>query len=441
MNDGPDLWGDLSGEALRSGAVVLDAVAAILKSGDQERLRVLELGAHMATLGAPSGKVIRIFRAPESPGELRELVERVVEHNPRSGSELVILGGTARHTEATFAAIPELLMHPLLAFHRTDAGAVHCFPEGKGKKSPRFSALSGVRLLSEPERREALALIEDHARSLQDEQRDRARFFRGMHTRAPRATYALLATIGLTYLLQFAWGPKSNQHSEDGLFLIAMGALYGPLVAAGEWWRVISSGFLHGNLLHVGMNSFVLYLLGGQTERVLGSSRFLILYTAALVGGSFASLNFGSGFSVGASGAVWGLLGAQAALAYGRPPVLPASIAESLKPMAKQNLLINVGISFLPGIDAAAHFGGGITGALVLASGVLYRSSKSSKDERAPQASRPLRGEPVWTRYAASACVLLLLGGLIAALTTWEPWALSGALETRLEELLSPGQP
>lgn len=441
MSDERDLWADLSGEALRSGAPVLDAVAAILQSSEGEQVRVLELGAHMATLSAPSGKVIRVFRAPESPEELGELVERVVEHNPRSGSELIIVGGSARHSEAIEAAIPELLMHPLLAFHRNDAGTVQCFPPGKGQKSPRFSALSRVRTLSDQERREALVLIEDHARSLQNEQRDRARFFRGIHTRAPKATYALLAAIAFTYLLQLAWGPRSNQNGEEDLFFIRMGALYRPMVVDGEWWRMISAGFLHGNLMHVGMNGFVLYLLGGQTERVLGSSRFLILYTAALLGGSFASLNFGHGFSVGASGAVWGLLGAQVALAYGRPPVLPKSIAESLKPMAKQNIIINVGISFLPGIDAAAHFGGGIIGAVVLASGVLYRSSKSPIQDGASPVSRPVRGEPTWTRYAATACVLLLLGGLMAGLTTWQPWAPSGALETRLEELLSRGQP
>lgn len=439
MSDREDLFDELSSEALRSGAPVLDAVAAILEASDRERVRVLELGANMATLGASSGKIIRIFRAPESPSDLQELVERVVEHNPRSGSELVIVGGTARHAEAIEAGIPALLMHPLLAFHRTDAGSVTGFPAGKARKSPRFAALSRVRTLSEPERREALALIEGHARSLQDEQRDRTRFFSGMNTRAPRATYGLLAAIGFTYLLQLAWGPKSSQNGEEDIFFIAMGALFRPMVDDGEWWRMISAGFLHGNLMHVGVNSFVLYLLGGQTERVLGSSRFLILYTAALVGGSFASLNFGHGFSVGASGAVWGLLGAQVALAYGRPPVLPASIAESLKPMAKQNILINVGISFLPGIDAAAHFGGGITGAAVLASGILYR--KRAKDEGAPPASHPIRDEPFWIKYAAGASVLLLVFGLITGVTTWKPWALSGPLETRLEELLSAPQP
>lgn len=441
MSDSPDFFDELSSEALRSGAPLLDAVAAILEASDRERLRVLELGAYMATLGTPSGKVVRIFRAPDEPSELKALVERVVEHNPRVGSELVIVGGSARHTEAIKAAIPELLMHPFVAFQRTESGTVRCFPEGKGLKSPRYSALSRVRSLSEPERRQALQQIEDHARSLQNDQRERSRFFRSMSTRPPKATYVLLAAIAFTYLLQLAWGPKSDKDGAEDLFFIAMGALFRPMVEDGEWWRMISVGFLHGNLMHVGVNCFVLYLLGGQTERVIGTSRFLILYTAALLGGSFASLYFGHGFSVGASGAVWGLLGAQVALAYGRPPVLPTSIAESLKPMAKQNLLINVGISFLPGIDAAAHFGGGITGAAVLASGLLYRSSQGAREDGAPASSRPLRGEPVWTPYMATACAALLVGGLFAGVTTWKPWGISGQLEQHLEEILSPSQP
>lgn len=436
MSDRPDFFDELSSEALRSGGAVLDAVAAILEVSERERLRVLELGAYMATLGAPSGRVIRIFRAPDEPAELQALVERVIEHNPKVGSELVIVGGSARHTQAIEAAIPELLMHPFVAFHRADGGTVRSFPNGKGLKSPRYLALERVRVLSETERREVLLKIEEHARSLQNDQRERSRFFRSMNTRPPMATYALLVAIALTYLLQLVWGPKAGQEGAEDVFFIAMGALFRPMVMDGEWWRMISVGFLHGNLMHLGVNSFVLYLLGGQTERVIGTSRFLILYTAALLGGSFASLYFGHGFSVGASGAVWGLLGAQVALAYGRPPVLPASIAESLKPMARQNLLINVGISFLPGIDAAAHFGGGITGALVLASGVLYRSSPGSSEP-----ARLVRGEPAFTPYVATACVALLFGGLVAGVTTWQPWGLSEKLEERLEELLSAPQP
>lgn len=437
MSDGPDFYDELSSEALRSGGAVLDAVAAILEASDSERWRVLELGAYMATLGAPSGKVIRIFRAPDEPAELQSLVERVVEHNPRVGSELVIVGGSAHHTEAIAAAIPELLMHPFAAFQRTDSGAVQSFPDGKGRKSPRYSALQRVRVLGEPERRAVLREIEGHARSLENDQRERSRFFRSMNTRPPKATYGLLAAIAVTYLLQLAWGPKAGQDGAEDIFFIAMGALFRPMVEDGEWWRMISVGFLHGNLMHWGVNSFVLYLLGGQTERVLGTGRFLILYTAALLGGSFASLYFGHGFSVGASGAVWGLLGAQVALAYGRPPVLPASIAEAMKPMAKQNLLINVGISFLPGIDAAAHFGGGIVGAVVLATGMLYRSSSGEREGGAPGSARLVHGEPPWIPYAATACVALLLGGLVAGVTTWQPWGLSGKLEERLEELLT----
>ncbi len=442
MSERSDFYDEIAREALRSGAPVLDAVASILKhQAAGENLRVLELGAHLSTLATASGRVIRIFRSPGDAMSLRELVERVIEHNPRVGSELVIVGGGHVDSEVIEKTVPQLLMHPFLAFHRTDSGQVRAFPDGKGRKSARFAALERVQTLSESERRDALSMIEGHARTLQNEQKERARFFRGMNTRVPRATYALLASIAVCYLLQMLWGPRVARNNEDSLFLIAMGALFRPLVHDGEWWRMISAGFLHANLMHVGVNSFVLYLLGGQTERVVGSWRFVILYTVALVGGSFASLNFGHGFSVGASGAVWGILGAQVALAYGRPPVLPKSIAESMKPMAKQNILINVGISFLPGIDAAAHFGGGLTGAAVLASGVLYQSSRRVRNEGEPPSSRPVRGEPIWTRYAAVACVAVLAWGVFKGLTTWQPWSVSGDLESKLEELLTPDQP
>ena len=260
----------------------------------------------------------------------------------------------------------------------------------------------------------------------------RSEFFKGLEARTPVVTFGLLASIGLMFLLQSLWAPPAGDTTQENLFTIAMGALYAPLVEQGQWWRMISAGFLHGGLMHVGMNGFVLYLLGGQVERVLGGPRFLVLYTVSLLGGSLASTLFGAGFSVGASGAIWGLLGAQVSLAYGRPPVLPQSIAAGVKQMAKRNVILNLGISLLPGIDAAAHVGGGIAGALLLASGLLYPSVKGPASEQSSSVPK----DPEWLRLLAGGCVLLLAYGIFAALVAGQPWRGADAL-MELRTLLS----
>jgi membrane associated rhomboid family serine protease len=430
----PGVNEDLLDSALSARSPVLDVVAALLAhQKSSEGLRVLELSEHFATLVARSGNTVRVFRAP-GPGRsdaLRELIEQTLKHNPRGGSELVIVGGGAEDASKIESAVPKLLMHPFVVLHRDEAGEVRAWPAGKG--AHRVEALRKTRKLDPDERRELLQNVSEHARSFHEERKERARFFKGMNTRPPRATVALLGAIGLMFALQMLWGPGQGAGRAEEYFYIAMGALYEPLIVDGQWYRMISVGFLHGGLMHVGMNSFVLYLLGSQMERVLGSVRFIVLYTAALLGGSFASTYFGHGFSVGASGAVWGLLGAQVALAYGRPPVLPKSVAESMKPLAKTNILINVGISFVPGIDAAAHFGGGLAGGLLLASGLLYRKCTRSRGEGDAPSSRPIKGLPAGLPLVAVLCVAVLIWGVAKALLEGQPWLFAEQMQALLQ--------
>jgi membrane associated rhomboid family serine protease len=281
-----------------------------------------------------------------------------------------------------------------------------------------------MRRLSEEEAIALLSTAGTHADSRREEGKERAEFFSRMRGQRPRATIALLGAIFAVFFLQKLWAPGAGGSYLQNEFILRMGALYSPLVDEGQWWRMISAGFLHGGLMHVGANSFVLYLLGGQLERVLGLKRFLIIYTMALLGGSLLSLQMlGNGLSVGASGAIWGLLGAQVCLAYGRPPVLPKSIADAMRPAAKQNLILNVGISFMANIDWAAHLGGGLAGAAVLISGVLYREPPEREGGLSPQ-------EPPWLTLAAGACVLLLVYGVLSALIAGQPWRLNGSVSS-----------
>jgi membrane associated rhomboid family serine protease len=130
-------------------------------------------------------------------------------------------------------------------------------------------------------------------------------------------------------------------------------------VAYGEWYRIFTGAFLHGGLLHVGMNMYVLYILGPQMERELGHRDFALVYGVALVAGSFGALLLDPFVpTVGASGAIYGLFGA--ALVFQR--------RSGINPWASGIaglLLINLFITFaIPGISIGGHVGGLLGGDL-----------------------------------------------------------------------------
>jgi membrane associated rhomboid family serine protease len=128
-------------------------------------------------------------------------------------------------------------------------------------------------------------------------------------------------------------------------------------VANGEWYRIVSSGFLHANLMHVGFNMFILYRLGQLLEPALGRSRFLLVYVVSLLGGAFGVLLIDPNhFTVGASGAVFGVMGAAVAVFRARGVnVMDSGLGTTI--------LLNLGLTFLvPGISIGGHVGGLVTG-------------------------------------------------------------------------------
>ena len=142
-------------------------------------------------------------------------------------------------------------------------------------------------------------------------------------------------------------------------------AVFPPAVAGGEYYRLITAAFLHGGVLHLAFNMYVLYVVGVQLESALGRGRYLTLYLVSALGGSTLSyllspLNVAG---VGASGAIFGLFGAM--LVVARRLSLDTSGIVTV-------LAINLAITFLfPDIDWRAHIGGLVTGA-VLAAALAY---------------------------------------------------------------------
>ena len=144
-----------------------------------------------------------------------------------------------------------------------------------------------------------------------------------------------------------------------GTLLVKSFALFAPLVTSGEWWRLISAGFLHGSIIHLLFNVYILWVIGSQLESIVGKINFVIIYFVSLLGGSFASYLFSpyGSYSIGASGAIFGLMGAM--LVVGRKRNLDISQITTL-------VAINVVIGFvLSGIDWRAHLGGLAAGAFI----------------------------------------------------------------------------
>jgi rhomboid protease GluP len=145
--------------------------------------------------------------------------------------------------------------------------------------------------------------------------------------------------------------------------LVRLGALVPVLVWSGEWWRLGTAMFLHGGVLHIALNGWALYQLGGLFEAWMGSTRMAVTYLFSGLAGSVASLFFLRGdLSVGASGAIFGVLGALVGVLVRR--------RDRLRPQAKALLTqlltwagINVFLGFsTPNIDNAAHLGGAAAG-------------------------------------------------------------------------------
>lgn len=138
-----------------------------------------------------------------------------------------------------------------------------------------------------------------------------------------------------------------------GQLLSSWGILYGPAVSQGEWWRIITSAFLHENLFHIGFNMYALWIFGPPLEKVLGPVRFVLAYLAGLLGGAVAVLAFNYSMpTLGASGAVLGLAGALAAVLWSRGIKLTQT---SLMGIFVINLALPL---FIGGISFWGHLGG-----------------------------------------------------------------------------------
>jgi membrane associated rhomboid family serine protease len=174
----------------------------------------------------------------------------------------------------------------------------------------------------------------------------------------PVVTQALIVINVLVFIVEAGTG-TSLGGSQTGT-LVAKGGLFGPAIAhQHQYYRIVTSGFLHYSLLHIAFNMLFLYIMGQMLEPAIGHVNFAAVYIVSLLAGSFGALLFQpDALTVGASGACFGVLGALIVVAWDRGISIWRS---GLGP----TLLINIVFSLsVAGISIGGHLGGAIGGAL-----------------------------------------------------------------------------
>lgn len=176
----------------------------------------------------------------------------------------------------------------------------------------------------------------------------------------PRYTYFLIVMNLIAFLLLELTGGSTNVEH-----LIESGAKFNPAIMDGEWWRIVTSMFLHIGMFHLLMNMLALYYLGIAVESIYGSMRFLIIYFLSGIGGGLTSFAFNYHVAAGASGALFGLFGALLFFGTVEKRLFKQTMGRNLLLILAINLVFGF---MVPQIDMGAHLGGLIAG--FVASGI-----------------------------------------------------------------------
>lgn len=180
----------------------------------------------------------------------------------------------------------------------------------------------------------------------------------------PIVTYALIIINVIVFLLSL--------FNESIIQMFAVNRFF--IADLGQYYRLFTGIFLHANFLHLIFNMYALYVIGMQLESFLGKGKYLAVYLLSGLGGSMLSIFFDNGYSVGASGAIFGLMGALLYFGYHYRVYLDSVVKSQIIPLIVLNLLIGFTST---GIDNWAHIGGLVGGILAtMAVGVKYKSTK-----------------------------------------------------------------
>ena len=188
----------------------------------------------------------------------------------------------------------------------------------------------------------------------------------------PILTNILIVIISIMFIVEVFFSAFNDKA------LIILGAKWNEGISHGEYWRFFTCTLLHGNLIHLFLNLAAIYIFGKEVESVYGSFRFLLLYLLTSWGAGLASYYFSPGVAIGASGAVFGIIGALIIFFFRqREKVSGATMRfKSMYTLVAINLLLGF---MIPRIDNSAHIGGLITG--LVSAWFISPEYKIEKDE------------------------------------------------------------
>jgi rhomboid protease GluP len=190
-----------------------------------------------------------------------------------------------------------------------------------------------------------------------------AEFLQTFWSRRTPVTYVLFGVNIFIFLLMTLAGG-----TENGTTLVDFGAKFNPLIDLGEYWRFVTPLFIHIGALHIFLNSYAIWIVGPQVEKLYGASRFTMIYILSGIAGVALSYWYHPvTISAGASGSLFGMFGALLVFGFkyrnSIPPMFQRAVGKGVIPV----IVVNLFIGMLPGIDNSAHVGGLIAGALLAA--------------------------------------------------------------------------
>lgn len=393
-----------------------DRVLAALITADPS-LAMLRWDAEAAILLATrEAAAIYVLTAPYDLPEDR--LEYIFTAHLKSVSQgappthFVVVGGGPGAAEALRKVAPRVQSVPM-GFHAVhDDGRIEHLT---GEPLPLLTRAAPHLFGEEPVDPEPLAAAVARGQKLMVQQQAVAAKLGGRTT----VTAALTAACVVLAVLGRIW-------SEDlrGEALWRLGANSRDAVVAGEYYRLLASAFLHGNVMHFAVNMMALWSLGPALEAILGPRRYLVLYGASALGGSLASAFLRQHHSsVGASGAIWGLMAAGIALAVWPKGVIPKAMADGMRSRAFSMLALNVVISMMPGIDMSAHLGGGAVGFVLMAT--VLTSGLVPIDRRASAADFEARKSPLLDGTAFVMAVAMA-ASVVWGIAAGKPWEIGG---------------
>lgn len=231
-----------------------------------------------------------------------------------------------------------------------------------------------------------------------------------MPAAVPRVTYAILGVTVVAYLLQLL-----SQFIFGYDLAVGLGAKANEYIRAGQLWRFFTPMLLHGSLLHIGFNMYALNVFGGGLERRYGHGRFLLLYILGGFAGSVFSFLFSSAYSIGASGAIFGLIGAEGIFLFQNRKLIGGQVGKAINNVVFV-VAINLFLGLRPGIDNWGHTGG-LVGGLIFA---WFAGPHWQVKGIIPNLQVVDRREP--RDVIVGAAVVTIIFGALAAIGMWFPF-------------------